>query len=62
MIDPTLMWGTYFGGAGNDYGYDIAVNAITPAAANTPILKDVPKDFIEYMVSRIPRGRFLEGE
>jgi 3-oxoacyl-[acyl-carrier protein] reductase len=40
--------------------YDIAVNAITPAAANTPILKDVPKDFIEYMVSRIPRGRFLE--
>jgi NAD(P)-dependent dehydrogenase (short-subunit alcohol dehydrogenase family) len=40
--------------------YDIAVNAITPAAANTPILKDVPKDFIEYMLSRIPRGRFLE--
>ena len=40
--------------------YDIAVNAITPAAANTPILKDVPKDFIDYMVSRIPRGRFLE--
>ncbi len=42
--------------------YDIAVNAITPAAANTPILKDVPKDFIEYMLSRIPRGRFLEVE
>ena len=40
--------------------YDIAINAITPAAANTPILKDVPKDFIEYMLSRIPRGRFLE--
>jgi NAD(P)-dependent dehydrogenase (short-subunit alcohol dehydrogenase family) len=40
--------------------YDIAVNAITPAAANTPILKDVPKEFIEYMLSRIPRGRFLE--
>lgn len=40
--------------------YDIAVNAITPAAANTAILKDVPKDFIEYMRSRIPRGRFLE--
>lgn len=42
--------------------YDIAVNAITPAAANTPILKDVPKDFIDYMVSRIPRGRFLEPD
>src|SRR5688572_5074440 len=40
--------------------YDIAVNAITPAAANTPILRDVPKEFIEYMLSRIPRGRFLE--
>jgi 3-oxoacyl-[acyl-carrier protein] reductase len=40
--------------------YDIAINAITPAAANTPILNDVPKDFIEYMLSRIPRGRFLE--
>ena len=24
------------------------------------LLKDVPKDFIEYMLSRIPRGRFLE--
>lgn len=40
--------------------YDIAVNAVTPAAANTPILKDVPQEFIDYMVSRIPRGRFLE--
>ena len=40
--------------------YDIAVNAITPAAANTPMLETVPKDFIEYMLSRIPRGRFLE--
>jgi 3-oxoacyl-[acyl-carrier protein] reductase len=40
--------------------YDIAVNAITPAVANTAILKDVSKEFIEYMLSRIPRGRFLE--
>jgi 3-oxoacyl-[acyl-carrier protein] reductase len=40
--------------------YDIAVNAITPAAANTPILKNVDKSFIDYMLSRIPRGRFLE--
>ena len=40
--------------------YDIAVNAITPAAANTPMLEKVPKDFIDYMLSRIPRGRFLE--
>ena len=40
--------------------YDIAINAITPAAANTPMLETVPKEFIEYMLSRIPRGRFLE--
>jgi NAD(P)-dependent dehydrogenase (short-subunit alcohol dehydrogenase family) len=40
--------------------YDIAVNAITPAAANTPILKDVPQEFIKYMLDKIPRGRFLE--
>lgn len=40
--------------------YDIAVNAITPAVANTAILKEVTKEFIEYMLSRIPRGRFLE--
>ena len=40
--------------------YDISVNAITPAAANTEMLKTVPKEFIEYMLSRIPRGRFLE--
>ncbi len=40
--------------------YDIAVNAITPAAANTRILESLSKEFIDYMLSRIPRGRFLE--
>jgi NAD(P)-dependent dehydrogenase (short-subunit alcohol dehydrogenase family) len=40
--------------------YDIAVNAITPAAANTKILESLSKEFIDYMLSRIPRGRFLE--
>ncbi|HHY50211.1 MAG TPA: SDR family oxidoreductase [Alphaproteobacteria bacterium] len=42
--------------------YDIAVNAITPATANTPILNELKPEFIEYMLSRIPRGRFLEVE
>jgi NAD(P)-dependent dehydrogenase (short-subunit alcohol dehydrogenase family) len=42
--------------------YDIAVNAITPATANTPILSQVKPEFIDYMLSRIPRGRFLEVE
>jgi 3-oxoacyl-[acyl-carrier protein] reductase len=39
--------------------YDIAVNCITPATAQTRILEQVTPDFIEYMRSRIPRGRFL---
>jgi 2-dehydro-3-deoxy-L-rhamnonate dehydrogenase (NAD+) len=42
--------------------YDIAVNAITPATANTRILDTLTKEFIEYMLVRIPRGRFLEVE
>jgi 3-oxoacyl-[acyl-carrier protein] reductase len=40
--------------------FDIAVNAITPATANTPILGQLKPEFIDYMLSRIPRGRFLE--
>jgi 3-oxoacyl-[acyl-carrier protein] reductase len=43
-------------------GYDIAVNAITPATARTQILETLTPEFIEYMLSRIPRGRFLEVE
>lgn len=42
--------------------YDIAVNAITPATAKTRILDTLTEDFITYMLSRIPRGRFLEVE
>ncbi|MEO6012107.1 MAG: SDR family NAD(P)-dependent oxidoreductase [Devosia sp.] len=40
--------------------FDIAVNAITPATANTRILETLTKEFIDYMLVRIPRGRFLE--
>jgi 3-oxoacyl-[acyl-carrier protein] reductase len=40
--------------------YDIAINAVTPATANTRILETLTKEFIDYMLSRIPRGRFLE--
>ncbi len=42
--------------------FDIAVNAITPATANTRILETLTKEFIDYMLVRIPRGRFLEVE
>jgi len=40
--------------------YDIAINAITPATAKTRILDELKPEFIDYMLSRIPRGRFLE--
>ena len=40
-------------------GFDIAVNAVTPAAAKTPILDQVTQQHIDYMLSKIPRNRFL---
>ncbi len=40
--------------------FDISVNAVTPAAAKTRILDELTPEFIQYMLSRIPRGRFLE--
>jgi NAD(P)-dependent dehydrogenase (short-subunit alcohol dehydrogenase family) len=40
--------------------YDIAVNAVTPAAARTRILDTLTEEFIQYMLDKIPRGRFLE--
>jgi NAD(P)-dependent dehydrogenase (short-subunit alcohol dehydrogenase family) len=42
--------------------YNIAINAVTPATAKTGILNELKPEFIEYMLSRIPRGRFLEVE
>jgi 3-oxoacyl-[acyl-carrier protein] reductase len=41
-------------------GFNIAVNAITPATAKTGILDTLKPEFIQYMLTRIPRGRFLE--
>lgn len=40
--------------------FNIAVNAVTPAAARTRILDSLTPQFIDYMKARIPRGRFLE--
>ena len=42
--------------------YDIAVNCITPAAARTQIFDQMKEEHIEYMLSKIPRGRFLKVE
>jgi 3-oxoacyl-[acyl-carrier protein] reductase len=39
---------------------DIAVNCITPAAAKTAIFDQMTPEFIAYMLSKIPRGRFVE--
>ncbi|MCC7319966.1 MAG: SDR family oxidoreductase [Rubellimicrobium sp.] len=43
-------------------GFDIAINAVTPATARTALLDELKPEFIDYMLSRIPRGRFLELE
>ena len=43
-------------------GYDIAVNCITPAAAKTRIFDQISEDHIKYMLSKIPRNRFLKVE
>ena len=40
--------------------HNIAVNCITPAAARTRIFEQMRQDHIAFMLSRIPRGRFLE--
>jgi 3-oxoacyl-[acyl-carrier protein] reductase len=41
-------------------GLDIAVNAVTPAAARTKIFDQMKQEHIDYMLSKIPRGRFVE--
>jgi 3-oxoacyl-[acyl-carrier protein] reductase len=40
--------------------YDIAVNCVTPAAAKTAIFEQMSKQHIDYMLSKIPRRRFVE--
>ena len=40
-------------------GQDIAVNCITPAAAKTRIFDQITQEHIDYMLAKIPRGRFL---
>jgi NAD(P)-dependent dehydrogenase (short-subunit alcohol dehydrogenase family) len=42
--------------------YDIAVNCITPAAARTAIFAQISQEFIDYLLAKIPRGRFVTVE
>jgi 3-oxoacyl-[acyl-carrier protein] reductase len=39
--------------------YNISVNAVAPAAAKTKMFDQMTKEHITYMLSKIPRGRFL---
>jgi NAD(P)-dependent dehydrogenase (short-subunit alcohol dehydrogenase family) len=41
-------------------GADIGVNCVTPAAARTRIFDQMSQTHIDFMLSKIPRGRFLE--
>ncbi len=41
---------------------NIAVNAVTPAGAKTRILDQMTKEHVKRMLSKVPRGRFLEVE
>jgi len=38
---------------------NISVNAVTPAAAKTRIFDQMTEEHIKYMLSKIPRGRFV---
>ena len=40
---------------------NIAVNAVTPAGAKTRILDQMTKEHVQRMLSKVPRGRFLES-
>jgi 2-dehydro-3-deoxy-L-rhamnonate dehydrogenase (NAD+) len=40
-------------------GHDIAVNCLTPAAAKTAIFDQMTDEHIAFMLSKVPRGRFV---
>ena len=41
---------------------DIAVNCITPAVAKTRIFDQMTQEHIDFMLSKVPRGRFVKVE
>ena len=41
---------------------NISINCITPAAARTRIFDQISQEHIDYMLSKIPRGRFVQVE
>ena len=43
-------------------GFNIAVNCVTPAAARTRLFEQMTQEHIDYMLSKIPRARFVKVE
>ena len=41
-------------------GYDISVNAVTPAVAKTEMALSQDPEFLKMILSKVPRGRMLE--
>jgi 3-oxoacyl-[acyl-carrier protein] reductase len=39
--------------------YDIAVNCITPSSAETELLRQFTPEFVQTMLAKVPRGRFV---
>jgi len=39
--------------------YDISVNCITPSGAKTDLLKQFTEEFVQTMLAKVPRGRFV---
>ncbi|MBT3401451.1 MAG: SDR family oxidoreductase, partial [Rhodospirillaceae bacterium] len=42
--------------------HDIAVNCVTPAAARTALFDQMTQEHVDYMLSKIPRERFVAVE
>lgn len=42
--------------------HNIGINCVTPAAAKTRIFDQMSQEHIDYMLSKIPRGRFVQVE
>ena len=42
--------------------YDITVNCITPAAARTALFSQMTQQHIDFMLAKIPKGRFVDIE
>ena len=48
--------------SGEEGGRSISVNCVTPAAARTRIFDQMSEEHIGYMLSKVPRGRFMKVE